>query len=375
MPTEESYSNNSMKKLRHMINAFGDRSKEIGVVASTIQQVAKQTNLLALNAAIEAARAGEHGRGFEVVASEVSKLSYRTSEATKKITEIILRINEETQSASKEVEHFEADAVMEYALLWSSHVATELEAKFYIMATSLYGLKFLIQSMIQSDSGLSRAQILILLKEYLEQNEQQLAYACCFEPNVVDANDADFAGQVGHDKKGRFVPYCNRLTGTITIEALQGYDTDGENEWYELPKTLGKDVMMEPYIYPIAGRQIRMTSLMTNLLIRGKFAGILGADFSLEQLQASISTKKIFGFGVTSLLSNESVYAASPNAALLGTKAETISNEARIAVMEGKEFSYVQNQIARIFVPVRIGNSTNSWSIFVEFNLTEAIKA
>ncbi len=117
-----------------------------------------------------------------------------------------------------------------------------------------------------------------------------------------------------------------------------------------------------------------MTSLMTNLLIKGKFAGILGADFSLEQLHARISTKKIFGFGVTSFLSNESVCAASQNAALLRTKAETISNEARIAKMEGKQFSYLQKQIARIFVPVRIGNSTISWSIFVEFNLIEAIK-
>ncbi len=370
---EETYSNNSMKKLRHMIDAFSDRSKEIGNVASTIQQVAKQTNLLALNAAIEAARAGEYGRGFEVVANEVSKLSYRTSEATKKITEIIIRINEETHKASKEVEHFEREAVLEYALLWSSHVATELEAKFYIMATSLYGLKFLIQSMIQSESGLSRSQILILLKEYLDQNPQQLAYACCFEPNVVDDKDSEYAGQVGHDKNGRFVPYCNRLTGNITIEPLQGYDVPGEDEWYELPKSLGQDVMMEPYDYPINGKLIRMTSLMTNMTIHGKFAGIMGADFSLEQLQSTISPKKIFGIGKTSLLSNEHVYAANPDSSLLGKKAETISSEAKLAVTSGESYSYVdKDQIAHLFVPVHIGNSSNSWSIYVEFNLKNA---
>ena len=227
---EENYSNNSMKRLRHMINAFGERSKEIGTVASAIQQVAKQTNLLALNAAIEAARAGEYGKGFEVVANEVSKLSYRTSEATKKISDILQRINHETMSASSEVEHFEMEAVIEFAKLWASQVASELEAKFYIMATSLYGLKFLIQSMIQSESGLTRSQILILLKEYLDQNPQQLAFACCFESNVVDPNDKDYMGEMGHDKNGRFVPYCNRHTGQIAIEPLQGYDVEGEND-------------------------------------------------------------------------------------------------------------------------------------------------
>ncbi|MDZ4725523.1 MAG: methyl-accepting chemotaxis protein [Leptospira sp.] len=373
---EENYSNNSMKRLRHMINAFGERSKEIGTVASAIQQVAKQTNLLALNAAIEAARAGEYGKGFEVVANEVSKLSYRTSEATKKISDILQRINHETMSASSEVEHFEMEAVIEFAKLWASQVASELEAKFYIMATSLYGLKFLIQSMIQSESGLTRSQILILLKEYLDQNPQQLAYACCFESNVVDPNDKDYMGEMGHDKNGRFVPYCNRHTGQIAIEPLQGYDVEGENDWYELPRALGKDVMMEPYIYPINGKQVRMTSLMTNLFIHGKFSGIMGADFSLEQLQSNISIKKVFGLGKTCLLSNESVYAASPDTNQLGKKAEEISNEATIAIMEGRNFQYIDKEnTAHIFVPVKIGNSTNAWSIYVEFPIKEAIKA
>lgn len=81
---EDNYSNLGMRKLKDLIDSFGERSKEIGSVAASIQQVAKQTNLLALNASIEAARAGEHGRGFEVVANEVTKLSFQTSEATKK---------------------------------------------------------------------------------------------------------------------------------------------------------------------------------------------------------------------------------------------------------------------------------------------------
>lgn len=64
-------SNQNQQSVHQLI----EKTDAIQEIVKVIQHIAKQTNLLALNAGIEAARAGEYGLGFNVVATEVRKLS------------------------------------------------------------------------------------------------------------------------------------------------------------------------------------------------------------------------------------------------------------------------------------------------------------
>lgn len=82
------------------LEGLQEQAKLVQGIVQTIREIAAQTHLLALNAAIEAAHAGQHGRGFEVVATEVRKLSNEVSESVAKIQVTIGGITKEIAEIS-----------------------------------------------------------------------------------------------------------------------------------------------------------------------------------------------------------------------------------------------------------------------------------
>ncbi|MFC1961413.1 methyl-accepting chemotaxis protein, partial [Chloroflexota bacterium] len=85
-----------VEDIAHNILALSERTQQIGVIISTVNDIADQSKLLALNASIEAARAGEEGRGFAVVAMEVRALAEQSRQATEQIGAILHEIQQAT---------------------------------------------------------------------------------------------------------------------------------------------------------------------------------------------------------------------------------------------------------------------------------------
>jgi twitching motility protein PilJ len=86
------------------IKRLGESSQEIGQIVQLIDDIADRTSILALNASIQAAMAGEAGRGFAVVAEEVERLADRSTDATKKISNLVKTIQSETNEAVSAME-------------------------------------------------------------------------------------------------------------------------------------------------------------------------------------------------------------------------------------------------------------------------------
>jgi methyl-accepting chemotaxis protein/ABC-type glycerol-3-phosphate transport system substrate-binding protein len=78
----------STERISREVSELTAKLENVAEITTEISDIAEQTNLLALNASIEAARAGDHGLGFNVVASETSKLSQRSMSAAKQISDL-----------------------------------------------------------------------------------------------------------------------------------------------------------------------------------------------------------------------------------------------------------------------------------------------
>ena len=68
---------------------LADKTRAIGEIISTVNDISERSHLLALNASIEAAAAGDQGRSFAVVATEMKTLADQAKEATRQVRSLL----------------------------------------------------------------------------------------------------------------------------------------------------------------------------------------------------------------------------------------------------------------------------------------------
>ncbi|WP_019644710.1 methyl-accepting chemotaxis protein [Novispirillum itersonii] len=157
-----------------------------------------------------------------------------------------------------------------------------------------------------------------LLKAGIAHNDNILAAWMGWEPNAFDGKDAAFAGKEGYDASGRFMPYWNRGSGTILREVLVDYDKPGAGDYYLLPKQTGRKIAIEPYPYPVAGKELLITTISMPLKIDGRYAGTIGVDLDLAVISREIQQEKPFGVGSVAVISGGGLLVAYPDPAKIG---------------------------------------------------------
>ena len=157
-----------------------------------------------------------------------------------------------------------------------------------------------------------------LFQRWMQDNTFALGLSTCWEPNAFDGKDVLYRNAPGHDDSGRYIPYFVRDNGKVGLEALVDYDKPGVGDWYLVPKTTGKEVLMEPYSYTIGGKNVVMTSFMVPLLFNGSFKGTVGVDIALDSLADDLSKIKPLGQGYVALVTGNGGVVSYPEASMRG---------------------------------------------------------
>ncbi len=250
------------------------------------------------------------------------------------------------------------------ALEISSHIEKALHSARHL-AESLGSLK--------SANLTDRERATLILKGILAANPDFLGVWTGWEPNAFDGQDKQFAGKLGHDNTGRFVPYWNRGGGKTQVEPLIDYEIPGAGDYYVLPKKTGKEVIIEPYIYPVNGQNMLITSLVVPIFYEGRFVGVAGIDIALDTIQEKVSKFKIYESGYATLVSNTGIVVSDRDANSLGQNLSKagFSDAANDAIKIGSQFHIVENDsrinngalVERIYTPIKIGSTDTPWSM------------
>ncbi len=220
----------------------------------------------------------------------------------------------------------------------------------------------------------SRAEANATLRGILEGNRRILSLSTCWEPNAFDGRDKDFVDKPVHDATGRFIPYWNRGDGTQSVsEKLIDYEKPGDGDWYLLARNSGHATIVEPYFYPIAGKQVLMTTVTVPVKREGKVLGVTTVDLALMDLQELVSKIKPYETGYASVVSYKGVYVADRDAANItkdiGTTPEL--QEAKAAIQAGRphrmtfQDPQLGQEATRVYVPIVVGQVKTPWAFAI----------
>ncbi len=122
-----------------------------------------------------------------------------------------------------------------------------------------------------------------IMRGVLVANPRLLGVWTVWEPDALDGRDAMFARAPGHDQSGRFVPFWHRSGGQIQLQANIDYDKP-DADWYFAPTRRKAEVLIDPYEYPVAGKNLFITSTAAPILHAGRCVGVVGFDVHMDWL-------------------------------------------------------------------------------------------
>jgi methyl-accepting chemotaxis protein len=192
-------------------------------------------------------------------------------------------------------------------------------------------------------------------------------------PDAWDGLDAEFVGmtETGSNAQGRLEPYWARVDGKLLLEPPADELVFSE-PFFRLSADSGKAAITEPYIYPVNGKDVLMTSITAPVFSNGQIIGVAGLDIALDTFSSELAGLRPLGDGQVTLLSSAGAWVAHPDTALLmkpyagegEEQLKSVLQDGAPATLAGLDLGGVKTN--RLILPVDLPASNARWAVVVD---------
>lgn len=225
---------------------------------------------------------------------------------------------------------------------------------------------------LKHNTNPNRSIISEIFKQTLAKNPFLLSLWTMWEPNAYDGQDSLYVKTLVGDEFGRFQSGVYRIGNEIKEQV--SYDNPDSSDFYYIPKRTKSDFILDPYSYSYeedVNNEIFMTSLVMPIIEKNAFIGVVGVDVSMDFFYNYCKDKTVFESGYSQIVTNVGIIASHPNNSFEGMQIQDFPQESvdtiirnfksnKIFEFEGYS-SANEKRVYSIFVPLRFGDSNNTW--------------
>lgn len=255
----------------------------------------------------------------------------------------------------------------EMAARYGSQVSLELENAI----TACRTMANILEGTIKRPETIDRATIDNQLKEILKDNPMLFGAWAAFEPNQLDGRDQEFADAAHQGKYGKQGIY-SRYFWMQDKDAKGAYDGNFEKAWFQRPKQLNAEFILDPLSKRNQEDEIKVT-IGVPIKKNASFIGTVGVSIKLTAFEALIDSIRPFDTGHGFLVAHNGFIVAHPQKALISKSLHDLVIDETIqqAVKDGKKidgfalFGETGQSSYSVYVPVKIGKTNTPWSFAI----------
>ena len=132
------------------------------------------------------------------------------------------------------------------------------------------------------------------------------------------------AGKGSYDKTGQFNPYITKSGSNIKITPGSPYGED--LEWIKGPMDSKNTYITKPYLYPVEGVEVLMSTVAIPMYHNGEFIGSIGIDITLNTFSKMASSIKVYDNGYSFIVDHFGRILGHPQLKLLNKDLLEVTN-------------------------------------------------